>query len=141
MPQFIDAEDKLLPGVSMRSFVILMVTMFIEMILYATIGFNTILFLVIAIPVLVLGVAFSYLKVNGAPLHFFVLNMVQTTKRPRRRVWDRRYTNMELRDLMKAAPAPPELPPPSKGPLSSSRLQELSLVVNTGGVYKPDEEA
>jgi hypothetical protein len=137
VPQFLDAEDRLL-GVSMRQFIILLATLFMEMILYRlipTLG----VFIAFGLPVLVIGVSFAFIKINGAPLHYFMLNLIMIFKRPRLRVWDRRYSNADLKELMKQVEAPPPPPAPKKAFAASSKLQELSLVVNTGGVYRPEE--
>ena len=61
-------------------------------------------------------------------------------KKPHLRVWDKTLTTAELKEYMnEEIPAPP-VPFLRKVHAENSRLQELSLVVNTGGVYKPEEE-
>jgi hypothetical protein len=84
-------------------------------------------------------VVLTFVRINGQAFHLFLLNLIQSLKKPRLRVWDKRLTDAEVRAHITTAPPPP--PPPNfrKAAVSSSRLQELTLVVNTGGVYKPEE--
>lgn len=137
VPQFIDAEDKIFGPVTARQFIILMVTALIIFLLYKLLSF--VWFLVTGLPILGIGGALAFTKINGQPFHFFILNLVQTMKKPKLRIWDKELTDAQLREYIKQAP--PEIPVrfERKTPVGVSRLQELSLVVNTGGVYKPED--
>ncbi len=137
VPQFIEVEDKILGPLSARQFLILLMGGLVDVALFKLVPF--IWFLVIGVPVLVLSGVFALTKINGMPFHFFVLNLVQSFKKPRLRVWDKTLSDVELRAYIGVKEAPPPPPPPRKAPISTSRLQELTLVVNTGGVYKPEE--
>ncbi len=137
VPQFIDAEDKIFGPITARQFIILMITGLLDFLLFKLLSF--ILFLIIGIPILMLGGVFAFAKINGQVFHYFVLNIIQTFQRPRLRVWYKVSTDAQLRMFMKEEPPPPPDVRPRKAPLSSSRLSELTLVVNTGGVYRPEE--
>ena len=70
------------------------------------------------------------------PFHFFVLNFIQTSKRPNLRVWNNYYGKKvylkdEKEDVMQDLPQ--SAPPKS---FTASRLAELSLIVDTQGGYK-----
>lgn len=137
VPQFIDAEDQILGPVTARQFVILMFAFLLDFLLFKLLSFVT--FLLTGIPVIVLAGILAFVKINGQPFHFFILNLIQTLKKPKLRIWDKRLTNGQLKDYIKREPP---LPPPTvyrKAAISKSRLQELTLVVNTGGVYQPEE--
>ena len=96
-------------------------------------------FAITGLPLFAFGVILAFSKVNGQPFHLFLLNLTQTMRKPRLSVWDKRLTDAEVRaHLTKAAPPPPP-PRARKAFANASRLQELTLVVNTGGVYKPEE--
>lgn len=138
VPQFIDAEDKIFGPITARQFIILMVAGLIDFALFKLLSFVT--FLIVGIPIIIVAGVFAFTKINGQSFHYFVLNLIQTFKRPRLRVWDKGHTDSELHALMKEEPAPPPPPSPRKAPVSSSRLNELTLVVNTGGVYQPEED-
>lgn len=137
VPQFIDAEDKIFGPVTARQFIILMVVFMIEFALFRLLSFIT--FLVIGIPLIAFGGTVAFVRINGAPFHYFFLNIIQTFKKPRLRVWSREYSDAELKELMKITPAPPSAHFVRKEFTGTSRLQELTLVVNTGGIYKPEE--
>lgn len=137
VPQFIDIEDKILGPITVRQFCIVLIDAFVLFLVYKLFDFS--FFVVIGIVLTIIGVVLAFVKVNGAPFHFFLLNIVQTSKRPRHRVWNKDLTTKELRSILAQKPEP--LPPQKvrKEALTSSRLSELSLVVNTGGVYNPEE--
>ncbi len=136
VPQFIDSEDKILGPVTTRQFVILMVSAFVLFAFYKIFSFAV--FLACGLPFFALTMVLAFVKVNGQPFHFFLLNLIQTFGKPSLRVWDKRLTDLEVRAYMKEeVPKPPEVFT-RKAFTSASRLAELSLVVNTGGVYKPE---
>lgn len=138
VPQFIDAEDKILGPITARQFVILLFAFMLGAILWQFLNF--VWFLVVFIPLIAFAGIIAFVKINGQPFHYFFLNALQTLRKPQLRVWDKDRTNVELRALMQEAPPPPPPPAPRKLLGSTSRLQELALVANTGGVYKPEGE-
>lgn len=138
VPQFIDVEAKIIGPITARQFVIILATMLIVFIEYRLL--ESILFLPLGLVSLVTGGVLAFMKVNGMPFHFFLLNVVQTLRRPGLRVWDKSKSDPELRAYIKKEEVKPEPVPPKKEPLTTSRLSELSLIVNTGGLYKPEEE-
>jgi len=137
VPQFIDAEDKIFGPVTARQFIILMAAFMVDFILFRLLPFLP--FLICGVLILVFGGVLAFVKINGAPFHYFMLNIIQTFKKPRLRVWSREYTVGELKDLLKVQPPVPTARFVRKEFSGRSRLQELTLVVNTGGVYKPEE--
>lgn len=137
VPQFIDAEDKIFGPITARQFVILVVAFMTDALLYRLLPF--VWFLAIAIPIFAIAIVFAFTRINGVAFHYFLLNIIQTLKKPGLRIWDKRISDAVLRSLVKKAEEPPPPPPPRKAPISRSKLQELTLVVNTGGVYTPDE--
>ncbi len=137
VPQFIDVEDKIIGPITTRQFVLMLIPFLIGAIFYKLFTFGV--FLIISVPMLMVFGILAFFKVNGMPVHYFLLNLIQNLKRARLRVWDKTLTDEEIRLRIKKEEAPPPPPPPRKAPISSSRLHELSLVVNTGGVYRPEE--
>lgn len=139
IPQFIDVENKILGPLSARQFLILLVMGLSDTLLYKLLLFWK--FLLVGVPIFLLGITFAFIRINGQPFHFFVLNMVQTFRKPLLRVWDKQMTDAELKPYLRGETMV-VLPERfiRKGPVTTSRLQELSLIVNTGGLYQPDEE-
>lgn len=138
VPQFIDIEDKILGPLSARQFLIILSMGLTDTLLYKLLSFWK--FLLFGIPIFIIGVTFAFIRINGQPFHFFVLNMIQTFRKPQLRVWDKALTDAEVKHYLTSKTVAPTAVEPVKAPLSRSRLQELSLIVNTGGVYQPDEE-
>jgi len=137
VPQFIDAEDKIFGPITTRQFIILIITAIIMFITYSLADF--LLFVIAGILELLLGGIIAFVKINGQPFHFFLLNLVQTFSKPRKRVWDKELNDAELKAIIKA---PPPKPPPKrliKERVETNKLSELTLVVNTGGVYNPED--
>jgi hypothetical protein len=136
VPQFIDVEDKIIGPITARQFLIFLAGAIVIAISYRIFDFN--LFLTVAILVFVLSVAFGFVKINGRPFHFFMLNVLQTWRRPNIRVWNNRLapiTNEEKIPTLKF-----DSTKSSKEYYKKSRLAELSLVVDTKGEYRGSED-
>jgi hypothetical protein len=138
VPQFIDTEDKILGPLTARQFLIMLGDALIIFLLYSTLDFAAFIFF--ALVVFALGGTLAFFKVNGMPFHYFLLNLIQTIRRPGLRVWDKALSDTELKAIINEPPPPPPPVRIRKEPLAETRLSELSLVVNTGGVYNPDQE-
>ncbi|MFH1632029.1 MAG: PrgI family protein [bacterium] len=138
VPQFLDVETKIIGPITGRQFSILLGVLLVEFIIYR-VFLSLVAILGLGLPVLFIGLIFSFAKINGQPFHYIMLNMIQTFRRPGMRVWDKRITDAEIKAQMKKEEAPPVILIPRKAPLERSRLAEMTLVVNTGGVYKPEE--
>ncbi len=138
VPQFIDVEPKIIGPITARQFAILLGILLAEFILYRLV-LNLAALLLIGLPILGTGIVFAFVKVNGQPFHYMMLNVVQTFRKPRLRVWDKTMTlaDVKARQVTEIILPPPELP--KKKSLERSRLSELSLIANTGGVYTPEE--
>jgi len=138
VPQFIDNEDKILGPITVRQFVLSLVGFFA---IFLEFRLLTLPFFILSAVITAGTVAlFGFVKINGQPFHIFFLNAVQTLMRPAVRVWDKAYTDAELRAYLKPPVTPPAPPAAAmKAHPSSTRLRDLSLTVNTGGVYVPDE--
>jgi len=137
VPQFIDNEDKILGPVTVRQFVIVLVTVLILFIFYKTLTFTY--FILVTFLIGGFGVALAFVKVNGRPFHYFLLNLLQIVLRPALRVWQQEIAMLNKNELENNVDkkAPTKIVKPKQ--VSSSRLAELSLLVDTGGAYKPDQ--
>jgi hypothetical protein len=135
VPQFIDVEDKIIGPITTRQFILILGGLFVLFIEYSLLRFQP--FLVIGIPTLLLTLVAAFAKINGMPFHFFLLNMAQTTRRPSIRIWDKGLTDAQLKQYIdQVAPVTEVAPAQTSQRLTQSRLNRLSLIVNTGGAYR-----
>ena len=137
VPQFIDVEDVIIGPVTTRQFVILLADALILFISYKLADLG--LFIILAVIFGGGGLVLAFVRINGQPFHLFILNFFQTLWKPPLRVWNKELTAAELGVYLqlKLKVIPP--PPLTKEPLKQGRLSELTLVVNTGGVYRPED--
>ncbi len=132
VPQFIDVESKIIGPITTRQFLILLAAAVIVGLSFKL--FDLSLFITITVFVGGLAVVFSFVKVNGRPFHYFVLNLTQTIRRPGTRVWNNRLTLIE--EVDKIVYSKPEIKIEAKELYKKSRLAELALIVDTKGRYK-----
>lgn len=138
VPQFIDVEDKIIGPVTTRQFVILLTASLIIFIAYKLADTSLFIFLLCIIGGFTLILAF--VKINGQPFHYFLLNIFQTLRRPSLRIWDRRYSDSELKSIQELNKIPTAPEKRVARQITHSRIRQLSLAVNTGGYYGPEEE-
>lgn len=140
VPQFLDVEEHIIGGITVRQFVILVIGTFLIFLSYRLLTFDY--FIVVAILLLALVGTLAFLKVNGMPFHYFILNFLQTNLRPSVRVWLKEFSYQELKLLaVKKAEVKPVEVAPLKQALRNSSLSELALIVDTGGAYKGEAES
>lgn len=138
VPQFIDVEDKIIGPITTRQFIILLVGFILIGVGYRIFDFS--LFLTVGIIILIISGAFAFVRINGRPFHLFVLNVFQTVKRPSLRIWNNLthktiVAEKEKEKIIEQA----VIVPPAKHYLKS-KLAELSLIVDTKGVYREAEQ-
>lgn len=135
VPQFIDVEAKIIGPITARQFVILLGASLLIALFYRLFHFNT--FLIVAIITGLIAGTFAFARVNGRPFHFFVLNILQTSRRPNVRVWNHKVITNEQTE--KTTVQKIEYTPVPKREYKKSRLAEISLIVDTSGRYKGEE--
>jgi len=135
VPQFIDVENKIIGPITTRQFMIFLSGAIILGISYKLFDFS--LFVTIAVIVFIIVTAFAFVKINGRPFHFFVLNSIQTWRRPSIRVWNNEGKKLESSDKLSVVNIKPQVTR-SKF-YRKSRLAELALIVDTKGRY-PGEQ-
>ena len=138
VPQFIDVEDKIIGPVTTRQFVILLTASLLIFIAFKLADTALFIFLLCVIGGFALILAF--IKINGQPFHYFLLNIFQTLRRPSIRIWDRRYDDKELKDIQESRKIVPVPEKKITHKANHSRIRQLSLTVNTGGYYGIEEE-
>ena len=138
VPQFIDVEDKIIGPITVRQFIVMLAGGFLLFLEFKLADFG--LFLFEAFLTIMLVALFAFMKVNGMPFHFFLSNFISTLFRPKVRVWQKPMDQIDAAPVRGRAVSAPPSAPHVKPVLPQSRLQELSLTVDTGGAYKPEEE-
>ncbi len=137
VPQFIDVEDKVIGPITVRQFIILLVGAGFIFVAYRLSDFALFVLLFALIGGITLVIAF--VKINGRPIHYFFLNFLQTSKRPRLRIWGKMVNLATIKKDSAKQDDDTLLVVPHKEQVGSSRLAELSLIADTGGVYSSDE--
>ncbi len=130
VPQFIDVEAKIIGPITTRQFLIFLGAALIIFISYKIFDFG--LFLTIGILVFLLAGTFAFLKINGRPFHYFVLNLIQTLKKPGLRVWNHRSSSFEEKENKEVKFEETIV----NKKLNEAQLEELSLIIDTKGKYK-----
>lgn len=138
VPQFIENEDKILGPITVRQFLICLGATFLVFIEYRLLTLPY--FIVAVTPTAGIAAVFAFVKINGQPFHIFFINFLQTRTRPNLRVWHKELTTPELKAIIAKPPEVKKPEPISKARPESTRLRDLALTVNTGGVYNPEED-
>jgi len=131
VPQFIDVEDKIIGPVTVRQFIIMILAGFFLFLEYKLSDFSFFLFL--GVPTILFFAVLAFVRINGMPFHYFILNFIQTFKKPKIRIWAR---SDEVRHEHQQVKTADTRLVPAKAPATRSRLSELSLIVDTGGAYQ-----
>ncbi len=133
VPQFIDVEDKVIGPITVRQFIIIMAAGALIAICWKLFYFNT--FLVVALLIIFITIVVAFAKVNGVHFHIFFINFLITMFKSNVRVWNNSFGKESLRiETEKVAPSEKNKLPEKS--FNSSRLTELSLIVDTQGVFR-----
>jgi len=133
VPQFIDVENKIIGPITTRQFLIFLVAAILIFLCFKLFDFS--LFLTLGIIIFIFAGVFAFLKVNGRPFHYFLLNVVQTLRKPGLRIWDHHVSNVEEKEKQ-------EIQYENVGvnkKINQAQLEELSLIVDTKGKYRGGE--
>lgn len=131
VPQFIDVESKILGPITTKQFVIMVVWglfVFIAYKLLDTSGF--VLFFLFWTTICGL---LGFYKVNGRPFYIFLLILIQGKKKPITRVWRHIPSSEGPKKATEKGSDVQTKTPQAK--VLNTRLSELALMVDTGGVY------
>ncbi|MEK7653057.1 MAG: PrgI family protein [Patescibacteria group bacterium] len=135
VPQFLDIEDKIIGPVTVRQFVEMLVAGLFCFIFYKIFDFS----LFVALSLITAGATLvvAFVKINGQSFHYFLLNIFATFKSPRLKVWKK---SVSMNEVKLAAGRPKEVATRPvrmrRQHLTSSKISEISLIVDTGGVYR-----
>ena len=126
VPQFIDVEPKILGPLTLRQFIILVIGIVFAVISYKFADLA--LFVVELIFIATLVILFAFIKINGQPFHFFLLNifcvLVGSNINSVHAVEDKNDEKQE--NVIQ------------KEEIKAQKLSELSLLLDTGGAFQGD---
>ena len=134
VPQFIDIETKIIGPITPRQFIILIVTAGLIFICYKLADFA--LFIIEAVFLFIIGGVLAFFKINGRPIHYFLLNLIQTMRKPGVRVWRKEFIPIVEKKFKEKDKKEEKIV--VRKPLSSSRLSQAALLVDTGGRYEEE---
>lgn len=137
VPQFIDVEDKIIGPITTRQFIIMLVGGLLIFTFYKILAFAY--FVLFSGLVFIFAITLAFIRINGQPFHFFLLNILQTWRSPNLQIWDKAIPDAVLKGLLKVPPAPALKVKPRKEAPTASRLAEIALQVDTGGIYNAEE--
>ena len=132
VPQFLDVEDKIIGPITVRQFLEMMVGGLIIVIFYKIFDFT--LFIISGLGVLALTLIVAFARINGQPFHLFILNFIQTLRNPKLKVW-RKSSEFAKQAETKEPPLKVGQIAPRQ-PVSTSKISEIALIIDTGGVYQ-----
>lgn len=137
VPQFIDVEDKIFGPITTRQFLIMLVA---GILIFLAFRFGDLaLFLFTTVILGGFSLVLAFVKVNGQTFHYFLLNIIQTLRKPSLRVWNKSYTKAELDFFRKNQSEVAVAEPAPAVSAKRERIHDLALLVNTGGFYRPEE--
>lgn len=148
VPQNIDQEDKILGPLTFAQFIYVLIGGGIILVAFALFDFA--LFLLVAIPVLLLTIGFALVKVQDQPFSRILMAFVHYLRQPKQRVWQDPAVSTAIAEPkpVKAAPKPatpptPTAAPPVVAPTPSTRRPARRLAVNGTQPYaqKPVQPA
>lgn len=138
VPQFIDVEDKIFGPITTRQFLILLGSGLFIFLAYRFGDFSLFIFVLALVGGLAL--VFAFVKVNGQTFHYFILNLIQTLRKPPLRLWRKEYSTSELEQLRKEGILDIVVPVAHTKTARPERIRDLALIVNTGGYYRGDDD-
>lgn len=136
VPQFIDVEDKIFGPITARQFSIILAAAGPIFLAYKL--SDTALFIFFAILIGGSALILAFATINGQAFHYFLLNIIENIRKPSRRQWNKRYSDAELREYIASAKVPEPEEKVERRTLNNTKIRDLSLLVNTGGYYKPE---
>lgn len=134
VPQFLDVENKIFFFVTTRQFLILLTASIFCFIFYKLFDFP--LFAISSLLTIGSAGVVAFGKIKGQMFHFFLLNLLQTLRKPSLRIWYKTYATEELNYLRSIGVQKEAEAAPEKKNASRQHIRDLSLIVNTGGYYQ-----
>jgi hypothetical protein len=131
VPSDIDVEDKIIGPFTLKQFIYLIIGAMAVFILYTIFKDILILFIALALPVVLLTLAFVFYRFNEQPFEQFLAALIAFYAKPARRIWKRDTTLADI-GIMPEPERKVGLPEVAKKK-PVSRLDELAYILDTRG--------
>lgn len=128
VPQFIDAEDKLIGPFSLKQFGIVFGAAIFDVLLYKLLGFGIIM-IVIGLPVALAGLAIAFVPFNGRQLYQMIPLFVSFFTKPKVYIFQHRAPSIESMHLQKAPKETPVQVAATSLESPQSALKRLSMAL------------
>lgn len=139
VPQFIDLEPKIIGSITVRQFFMIAIALGAIFLFfkYADTG----LFIFAAVIIAFVTIVIGFVRINGRPFHFFLVNLLDSFFRAKRMmVWRKEAMIVSQKKAKKKKDAQPAqiqyVAVAREKAKTRSRLSDLSLLVDTGGYYE-----
>lgn len=138
IPQNIDVEDKILGPFTLKQFIYLIAggtAIYILFNVFGQTNFN--LFLIISVPIAILTLALVFIKVNERPFISFIAYFSEYVREGKQKKWEKstriRATDTVIQMSSEEKDTQKEFEKKSKQGIVKSRLNELSIILDTSG--------
>lgn len=126
VPQFIDVEDKVAGPLTWRQLLWMIGMGAALLVTFNT--FDTSLFFVTAVPIVLVFVLFAFYRPNGFPLTTFIFHMILYLFRPKVSVWER---PVRQQPVSKAEDRPAEKKDTGTKQIEQEKLRELARILDS----------
>lgn len=129
VPQNIDLEDKIIGPLTLIQFLYLLSGGVVDYLLFLWLG-TGFFFWIFAIPIAIVALALTFLKVQDQPLSYFIKAGLIYLSRPKKRLWQRQGIQLTV---VHAAPGKVQKTAPivTKRKIEKSELEKLSQMLDT----------
>lgn len=131
VPQFIDVEDKIAGPLTWKQ-LLWMIGMGSVLLFFFNL-FDTALFIIFAVPTILVFVAFAFYKPDGFPLTTFVFYAILFLFRPKVAVWER---PVNIRPAVKAPEKKDENIVVQPKEINEEKLKELARILDSRGTSR-----
>lgn len=128
VPQFIDVEDKIAGPLTWKQLAWMIGMGAVLLVLFKS--FDTVLFFIAGIPVVLIFVAFAFYKPNGFPLTTFVFYAVLFLFRPKVAVWERPSAAKPMPERVEKKTEEKDTRPKQ---IDEEKLRELARILDSHG--------
>lgn len=135
VPQFSDVEPKILGPLTVKNFMVIIIGILLCVLAWKFADIT--LFILEALLIITITALVGFVKINGRSFHLFLLDLVNFSKKGKIRVWNKEYDKIKVIQEEKEEK---EEEKKTKDIITGSKLNDLSLLLDTGGAYKIDDE-